>query len=90
MHVDDGMAFSNDKAFLAQFKANLKSHYKFKWNENPTLHLGIRLSRDRTNRTITLDQSHYCENMLERFGMSDCNDVKTPLPPNVRLSTSSP
>lgn len=30
MHVDDGMAFSNDKTLLAQFCEDLKSYYKFR------------------------------------------------------------
>lgn len=87
MHVDDGMAFSNDKALLAQFREGLKNHYKFRWNEDPTLHLGIHISRDRAKRTITLDQSHYCAKMLDRFNLSNCNEVKTPLPSNIQLHT---
>lgn len=87
MHVDDGMAFSNDKDFLNTFRENLKQHYKFRWNENPSLHLGIHITRDRAQRTITLDQSHYCDTILERFGMTDCNGVKTPLPMNIKLYT---
>lgn len=80
MHVDDGMAFSNDKALLNDFREKLKQFYKFQWNDNPTLHLGIHIKRNRQQQVITLDQSHYCETMLERFGLSDCNGVKTPLP----------
>lgn len=87
MHVDDGMAFSNNKVMLKQFRENLKAHYKFCWNENPTLHLGIHISRDRANRLITLDQSHYCAKMLERFNLSNCNGVKTLLPTNIHLHT---
>ena len=89
MHVDDGMAFSNDKSLLAEFRQNLKRFYNFRWNDKPTLHLGIHISRDRVQRTITLDQSHYCRTMLERFGLSDCSGVKTPLPTNVKLLTPS-
>lgn len=87
MHVDDGMAFSNDKAFLNSFRENLKRHYKFRWNDNPSLHLGIHITRNRARRTIHLDQSHYCDTILERFGMTECNGVRTPLPTNVKLFT---
>lgn len=89
MHVDDGMVFSNDKSLLAEFRENLKAHYKFRWNNNPTLHLGIHITRDRTQQTNTLDQSHYCDLMLNRFGMSDSNGAKTPLPSNIKLFTPS-
>lgn len=87
MHVDDGKVFSNDKSLIEQFRTDLKKHYNFRWNETPSLHLGVHITRDRPNRTISLDQSHYIDGMLERFGMSDCNGVKTPLPQNIRLFT---
>lgn len=89
MHVDDGMVFSNDKELISKFRSDLSKHYKFRWNDNPTLHLGVHISRDRAKRTIHLDQSHYIDSRLERFGLADCNGVKSPLPQNIKLSTPS-
>lgn len=87
MHVDDGMTFSNDPQFLEKFRKNIQQFYKVKWNESPSLHLGIHITRDRKRRTIHLDQEHYCNTMLERFNLLDCNSVRTPLPQNVHLYT---
>lgn len=87
MHVDDGMTFSNDLPFLEQFRKNIQTFYNVKWNTSPSLHLGIHITRDRKNRTLHLDQEHYCKNMLERFNLMDCNPVKTALPQNVHLYT---
>lgn len=87
MHVGDGMAFSNDMAMLSQFREDLKAFYKFRWNEHPSLHLGIHITQDRSKRTIILNQSHYCEKMLERFSLSNCNGVKTPLPTTIHPYT---
>ncbi|KAE8251482.1 hypothetical protein A4X13_0g3976 [Tilletia indica] len=41
--------------------------------------LGIRISRNWDEGTITLDQERYTEEILARFGMSDCNPAKTPM-----------
>ncbi|KAE8254572.1 hypothetical protein A4X13_0g3372 [Tilletia indica] len=41
--------------------------------------LGIRISRNWEEETITLDQERYTEEVLARFGMSDCNPAKTPM-----------
>lgn len=87
MHVDDGMTFSNDSTFLQKFQRDIQESYNVKWNENPSLHLGIHITRDRKQRTIHLDQEHYCKAMLKRFGLTTCNSVKTPLPQNVHLYT---
>ena len=89
MHMDNGMTFSNNKQFLWSFCEDLQKIYAFRWNSNPSLHLGVHITRDWSKHTLLLDQSHYCESMLERFGMSNCNGVKTPLPQNLKLATPS-
>lgn len=45
--------------------------------------LGIEFSREGNN--ITLSQRGYIREILEHFGMSDCNPVSTPVDPNVKL-----
>lgn len=47
MHVDDGMAFSNNKSLLNKFCDNLKAFYKSRWNKNLSPHLGIHITQDR-------------------------------------------
>jgi len=48
--------------------------------------LGINIQRNRIERTISIDQTAYIENILHRFRMSDCKPVKTPVDPNVKLT----
>ncbi|KAJ3474806.1 hypothetical protein NLI96_g12247 [Meripilus lineatus] len=38
--------------------------------------------------SISLSQKHYVEDILERFHMSDCKPVGTPMEPGLRLSAS--
>ena len=45
-----------------------------------TLYLGIRITRDRKQRSIWIDQEDYIHNALTRFNLLNANDTKTPLP----------
>ena len=38
-------------------------------------------------QTISLSQRQYVINILERFGMSDCKPVLTPMEPNLSLTS---
>lgn len=40
--------------------------------------LGMSVARDREKGTITTDQDEYTEEVVERFGMKDCNLAFTP------------
>ncbi|KAJ2935676.1 hypothetical protein H1R20_g1419, partial [Candolleomyces eurysporus] len=52
--------------------------------------LGIDVQRDREARTISLSQSSYISQILERFGMTEARNASTPLEPNVDLTPGSP
>ena len=41
--------------------------------------LGIQITRDRTNRTLSLTQDAYIEKIIKRFGMEHCKPVATPM-----------
>lgn len=51
--------------------------------------LGMRVSRNHTNRTITLTQDSYIRNILIEYGMEDCQPVTTPMVPNTHLVPAS-
>ena len=48
--------------------------------------LGMRITRDRKNRKLTLAQSEYIEKVLERFKMQDAKPVSTPLARHFKLT----
>jgi hypothetical protein len=50
--------------------------------------LGIAIERDRSRREIYLNQQQYIENVLERYNMSQCKPVSTPMDTSVKLSKS--
>src|SRR6266576_6688813 len=41
--------------------------------------LGLQIERDIVNKTLTIHQTKYIENILKRFEMSDCHAVRTPI-----------
>jgi hypothetical protein len=48
--------------------------------------LGIRITRDRKNRKLTLCQGEYTEKVLERFRMQNAKPVSTPLASHFKLT----
>ncbi|CAI7920467.1 unnamed protein product [Closterium sp. NIES-53] len=52
-----------------------------------TSYLGLRITRDRAQRTITLTQSHMVQQVLQRFGFTYSSPQSTPLPTGHSLST---
>ncbi|GBM59319.1 Retrovirus-related Pol polyprotein from transposon TNT 1-94 [Araneus ventricosus] len=48
--------------------------------------LGIEFSQNVKNGQITMSQSKYIGNVLEKFNMQDAKTVKSPLDPSVKLT----
>ena len=48
--------------------------------------LGMRITRDRKNRKLTLSQSEYIEKVLKRFNMQNAKPVSIPLVSHFKLS----
>lgn len=89
LHVDDSMVMSNSPAFLSEFQTHLNSIYTVKWTLKPSLYLGIQIDYDKAAKKLTLRQTHYVENVLDRFAMTNCNPTKTPLPTGTILISGS-
>lgn len=84
-YVDDLLLLSNDVNLKNEIKEKLQSTFKMKDLGEASKFLGINISRDRNNDTISIDQTEYIEEILERFNMSECNPAITPLDPNQKL-----
>lgn len=86
IYVDDVLICCNDIHLLNEFKRELSNNFQMKDLGEATSILGMRIIRDRKNGTISIDQIQYLNGILQRFGMSDCNGVSTPLDVNQKLS----
>jgi hypothetical protein len=79
VHVDDLLgAAASSEALIDDLHHYLNSKFKCKVVGAVEHFLGVRVTRDRANRTIHLDQQAYLERMLERYGMADCSPAPTP------------
>ncbi|CAI7894787.1 unnamed protein product [Closterium sp. NIES-54] len=80
MYVDDLAFATADTEALAHVKSELQKRYKCTDLGELTSYLGLRITRDRSQRTITLIQSHMVHQVLQRFGFTYSSPQSTPLP----------
>ena len=80
LFVDDFQtAYHNsDKAEWCELKQMLIDEYRTKDLGCSVWMLGMRITRDRVARKITLDQETYVTKALEKFNLSECRTVLTP------------
>lgn len=85
VYVDDILIFSKDKTMSIELKNYLKSQFQMKDLGPAKYFLGLNLKHDLNTGVLSIDQEAYIQKMLERFGMTDCNSVSTPMDVNVKL-----
>jgi len=66
-------------------KSELKQLFEMSDLGQMTKILGVKVFRDRTRGILEISQEGYIEGMLQKYNMSNCHPVSTPLPKNVRL-----
>ncbi|CAI7910462.1 unnamed protein product [Closterium sp. NIES-54] len=75
-----------DTEALAHVKSELQKRHTCTDLGELTSYLGLRITRDRAQRTITLTQSHMVQQFLQRFGFTYSSPQSTPLPTGHSLS----
>jgi hypothetical protein len=81
LYVDDIPAACNVATWLASFKAQLGARFKIKDMGDLSKLLGMHVTRDRSARTISLDQSKYPRDILAKYGMTDAKPSSLPMDP---------
>ena len=79
LYVDDILIAGNDKDFVMDVKAWLSSSFEMKDMGEAAYILGVKISRDRSKRLLSLSQETYIKKVLERFGMQNCKSIDTPV-----------
>ena len=78
-YVDDFLLIGPAGEALDQLKINLKKVFEMQ-DLGPCNHfVGVRITRNRKARTITLCQDAFIDKILKRFGMEDCAPKSTPM-----------
>lgn len=86
VYVDDMTIVAKSKSDVAHVIAELKKHFKLRDLGETSYLLGVAITRDRAQRSISLSQQTYIEDFLQKFGFQDLKGVSTPMDPGVKLS----
>jgi hypothetical protein len=81
LYVDDIPAAYIDATWLTSFKAQLGARFKIKELGDFSQLLGMHITRDRSARTISLDQSKYLRDILAKYVMTDSKPSSLPMDP---------
>ncbi|CAI7853343.1 unnamed protein product, partial [Closterium sp. NIES-53] len=90
VYVDDLVFATADTKALAHVKSELQKRHTCTDLGELTSYLGLRITRDIGQRTITLTQSHMVQQVLQRFRFTYSSPQSTPLPtapPHVQHGT---
>ncbi|CAI7818256.1 unnamed protein product [Closterium sp. NIES-53] len=86
VYVDDLVFATADTAGLAHVKSELQKRHTSTDLGELRSYLGLQITRDRAQRTITLTQSHMVQQVLQRFDFSYSSPQATPLSTRHSLS----
>ncbi|CAI7771102.1 unnamed protein product [Closterium sp. NIES-53] len=86
VYIEDLVFATADTEALAHVKSELQKRHTCTDLGELTSYLGLQITWDRAQRTITLTQSHMVQQVLQRFGFTYSSPQSTPLPTGHSLS----
>ena len=85
LYVDDMLVIGSNMQDINVLKIKLDKSFMMKDLGDAKQILGMRITRDRKNRKLTLSQGEYIEKVLEGFRMQNEKRVRTPLARHFKL-----
>jgi hypothetical protein len=89
LYVDEMLVAGSNMQDINVLKKKLANSFAMKNLGVAKKILGMRLTRDRKNRKLTLSQGEYIEKVLERFRMHNAKPVNIPFARHFKLSKES-
>lgn len=86
IHVDDMCIMGRNTDRLKQL---ISQRFVMEDLGECTYFLGMRIVRNRAERTITLYQDKYVDTILSEYGMDECRPTSTPMIPNTHLTPAT-
>lgn len=86
VYVDDLLLFTSNQETKSYIKEQLRKQFKIKDFGDLRYCIGIHVERDRKRGELYLDQRKYILDILQKYGMSNCKTVKTPMDSNTKLN----
>ena len=84
--TDDFAIAASSPDRMTKCKSNLSRHFEMSDLGELAWILGIRVTRDRNLKTISLSQSAYIDSVVKRFNLTSASPLGTPLDPSSQLS----
>ena len=78
LYADDFLHHTNDTNMYKTFQQKFTKRFEVK-SGKAAVYLGNRITVDTNKLTVNIDQTQYIDELLERFQMTDCNPVSTPM-----------
>jgi hypothetical protein len=78
IYVDDFIITGKDKTVIISTFDELEQHLNIKRLRDLSWILGMRVTRDRLNKLIYLDQTAYIKSLIRKFQLQDANPIATP------------
>ena len=88
VHVDDGMVTGNNVKLIKRFKEDMNSKYRLMDLGAVNWLLGIKISCDLVNKTMSLSQHAYIDAIITTFNFNDLKPSSIPIDPSAPLSKS--
>jgi hypothetical protein len=87
VYVDDVAAVYSDEEMYRKLRDELKSEFKLSESDDDNTYLGIVIERQADDgKCIQIHQIPYINEILERYNMTECKPVATPLDPGLKLT----
>jgi hypothetical protein len=86
IHVDDCVITGSSAKLIDAYKSKFNTCYALTDLGPVSWLLGLKVTRDHENRTISLSQTAYINTMLDRFALADAKPYRTPMVPGVVYS----
>ena len=78
LYIDELLLLDTNKLLLKKLKKRLMDRFEMTSIGYVSSVLGMNIARDCKNETIPTNQRDYTKDVIEPFGMKDCNPAFTP------------
>ena len=85
VYVDDLLMTGNNESYIASIKKELGNFFEMTDLGYVHYYLGIEVTQH--PKSIFLSQKKYIGDLLNRFGMTECNPLSTPMEQNLKLTS---
>jgi len=89
VYVDDLLLVGSSMEAINKIKKALRNRFEMKDLGEAKVILGLEISRDKALGTLKLSQGKYAGQVLDNFGMAECNPIATPLEVGLQVAKAA-